>query len=67
MDVGLAASLRCARCRRAGTDVILLGPWSGGASAGIDVDKELGLVPEKFGGLVWTNRTETMARAIKAR
>ena len=56
-----------ARMQGAGTDVILLGPWSGGASAGIDVDKELGLVPEKFGGLVWTNRTETMARAIKAR
>jgi glycerophosphoryl diester phosphodiesterase len=55
------------RMQAQGTDVILLGPWSGGASAGIDVDKELGLVPEKFGGLVWTNRTETMARSIKAR
>jgi glycerophosphoryl diester phosphodiesterase len=55
------------RMQAEGTDVILLGPWSGGASAGIDVEAELGLVPENFGGLVWTNRTETMARAIKTR
>lgn len=55
------------RMRAAGTDVILLGPWSGGASAGIDSETQLGLVPEKFGGLVWTNRTETMARPLKQR
>jgi glycerophosphoryl diester phosphodiesterase len=56
-----------ARMQAEGTDVILLGPWSGGASAGIDVDAELELVPKKFGGLVWTNHAETMAKAIKAR
>jgi glycerophosphoryl diester phosphodiesterase len=56
-----------ARMRAAGTDVILLGPWDGGASAGIDSDADIALVPEKFDGLVWTNRTETTARAIKAR
>jgi glycerophosphoryl diester phosphodiesterase len=56
-----------ARMQGAGTDVILLGPWSGGASAGIDAEAELALVPEKFGGLVWTNRTETLAKAIKDR
>lgn len=56
-----------ARMHDAGTEVILLGPWSGGASAGIDAETELGLVPEQFGGFVWTNHTETMARTIKAR
>jgi glycerophosphoryl diester phosphodiesterase len=55
------------RMHAAGTEVILLGAWSGGASAGIDTDAELDLVPEKFGGLVWTNHTETMAKAIKSR
>ncbi len=56
-----------ARMQAGGTEVILLGPWSGGASAGIDAEAQIGLVPETFGGLVWTNRSETMARAIKAR
>ncbi|ETR77007.1 glycerophosphoryl diester phosphodiesterase [Afipia sp. P52-10] len=56
-----------ARMQAAGTDVILLGPWSGGATAGIDRPDELALVPEMFGGLVWTNRTETMAKPIRAR
>lgn len=56
-----------ARMQAAGTDVILLGSWDGGASAGIDSEADLALVPAKFGGLVWTNRTETMAGAIKAR
>ena len=55
------------RMRAADTDVILLGPWSGGASAGIDAVKQLPLVPERFGGVVWTNHTETMAKAITAR
>jgi glycerophosphoryl diester phosphodiesterase len=55
------------RMQAHGTDVILLGPWSGGASAGIDAEHELGLVPERFAGMVWTNRTEMMARAIKTR
>jgi glycerophosphoryl diester phosphodiesterase len=53
-----------ARMQAVGTEVILLGPWSGGATAGIDAPSEINLVPEKFGGLVWTNRTETMARPI---
>jgi glycerophosphoryl diester phosphodiesterase len=53
-----------ARMQAAGTDVILLGPWSGGATAGIDHPEEIALVPEKFGGLVWTNRTEIMAKPI---
>ncbi|MDQ8726826.1 glycerophosphodiester phosphodiesterase family protein [Bradyrhizobium sp. LHD-71] len=56
-----------ARMHAAGTEVILLGPWDGGASAGIDHETELGLVSPSFGGLVWTNRTETMAKPIKER
>jgi glycerophosphoryl diester phosphodiesterase len=55
------------RMQAAGTEVILLGPWSGGASAGIDVVDQLPLVPERFGGVVWTNHTETMARPITGR
>jgi len=56
-----------ARMQAEGTDVILLGPWSGGASVGIDAEAELRLVPENFAGMVWTNHTETMANAIKKR
>jgi glycerophosphoryl diester phosphodiesterase len=55
------------RMHAAGTEVILLGPWSGGASAGIDLNDQLTLVPERFGGVVWTNHTETMAKPIMAR
>jgi glycerophosphoryl diester phosphodiesterase len=56
-----------ARMQAAGTEVILLGPWSGGATAGIDRPDEIALVPQKFGGLVWTNRTEIMAQPIRSR
>lgn len=56
-----------ARMQAGGAEIILLGPWSGGASAGIDAEAQVGLVPANFGGLVWTNRSETMAKAIKAR
>lgn len=55
------------RMQAHGTEVILLGPWSGGASAGIDAEAELDLVPEHFAGVVWTNHTETLARTIKSR
>jgi glycerophosphoryl diester phosphodiesterase len=56
-----------ARMQVAGTEVVLLGPWSGGASAGIDAEAQIDLVPANFGGLVWTNRSEAIAKAIKAR
>jgi glycerophosphoryl diester phosphodiesterase len=56
-----------ARMQSAGTEVILLGPWSGGATAGIDSHAQLDFVPEQFGGLVWTNRAELLADAIKKR
>lgn len=57
------------RMERAGTDVVLLGPLSGGDSfsRGIDDPEELGFVPRGFGGYVWTNRIEVIGPALRAR
>lgn len=49
-----------ARMERAGSEVVLIGPWSRGQrhTTGVDDDGSRALVPEDFGGWVWTNRIE---------
>ena len=55
-----------ARMRRAGTDVILLGPYDGsGFSSGIDDLAALARVPERFDGYLWTDRIETVGPALR--
>ncbi|MDA7423179.1 glycerophosphodiester phosphodiesterase family protein [Thalassococcus lentus] len=47
------------RMKRAGTEVILWGPYDGsGFSSGIDDIETLDQVPEHFDGYIWTNRIE---------
>lgn len=47
------------RLAKAGTTVILLGPYDGsGFSSGVDSDAEFAGTPERFGGAVWTNRID---------
>ena len=56
-----------ARMKAAGTDVVLLGEWSGGPSSGIDDVADMNRVPRGFDGYVWTNRIEEIGPALKAR
>lgn len=57
-----------ARMRGAGTEVILMGPRTGGGgSTGIDALDQLDEVPEGFDGWVWTNRVERIGPAVAAR
>ena len=56
-----------ARMKAAGTDVILLGDWSGGPSSGIDDMTDMDRVPRGFDGYVWTNRIEEIGPALRAR
>jgi glycerophosphoryl diester phosphodiesterase len=51
-----------ARLRAVGSEVILVGPTSGGHLSGIDDAATLARVPDDFGGLVWTNRIEALGR-----
>ncbi|MGJ7037698.1 glycerophosphoryl diester phosphodiesterase [Shinella sp. BE166] len=56
------------RMRDAGSDVILVGPYSGGGgSAGIDTAEQVQDLPEQFPGYIWTNRILEIGPAIKAR
>ncbi len=53
------------RMADAGSEVILLGPLDGaGGSAGIDFEEQFGMVPQKFDGLVWTNRVEVLGEVF---
>ena len=52
--------------RRAGTEVIVLGPLDGaGFSSGIDDADILSRVPERFDGFVWTNHVEKVGPIIR--
>ncbi len=53
------------RMAKAGTEVILLGPRSGGGGAsGVDTPAHWAAVPEGFDGFVWTNRVEVFAAGM---
>jgi len=57
------------RMAKAGSEVILLGPYSVGdpGTAGIDDVALLARIPPGFGGYVWTNRIELVGPALKKR
>lgn len=50
------------RMRDAGSEIILLGPYTAGdpGTAGIDTAEQLAQVPESFTGYIWTNKIETI-------
>lgn len=55
------------RLADAGSEVILLGPYSSGdpGTAGIDDLDTLKAVPDSFSGYIWTNRIEVIGPAVK--
>jgi glycerophosphoryl diester phosphodiesterase len=57
------------RLRQAGSEVILLGPYSSGdpGTAGIDTPELLAQVPDNFTGYIWTNKIETIGPLADAR
>lgn len=56
-----------ARMAAAGSDIILLGPYSPGdpGTRGIDSEAELRLIPDGFDGYVWTNRIEVIGPLLR--
>jgi glycerophosphoryl diester phosphodiesterase len=56
------------RMSAAGSDVFVLGPYSGGEfSIGIDTAEQLARLPENYSGGIWTNEIETMAKLMSER
>lgn len=55
------------RMKDAGSDVVLIGPYTGGSTVGIDTAEEVENLPEEFPGYVWTNRILEVGPAVKAR
>lgn len=57
------------RLRQAGSEVILLGPYSSGdpGTAGIDTAELLAQVPDDFVGYLWTNKIETIGPLARQR
>lgn len=58
-----------ARMKAAGSEVILLGPYSGNGenALGIDAPDQLARIPASFDGYVWTNRIERVDGWFSAR
>lgn len=57
------------RMQKAGSAVILLGPYGAGdpGTAGIDTPEHLAQVPDSFTGFIWTNKIETIGQLANAR
>ena len=51
--------------RDAGSTVILVGPYAGDFSTGIDTEELAAKVPKGFDGYVWTNKVETIGPLLK--
>lgn len=55
------------RMQKAGSDIILIGPYSAGdaGSSGIDRPDVLEQVPDQFSGWIWTNKVQEIGPAIQ--
>ncbi|MEO8756305.1 MAG: glycerophosphodiester phosphodiesterase family protein [Devosia sp.] len=55
------------RMADAGTEFILIGPYASGdaGTSGIDTEAEVGQIPDRFGGYVWTNEIGAIARYFR--
>jgi glycerophosphoryl diester phosphodiesterase len=52
------------RMEQAGSEVFVLGPFSGGFTTGIDTPEELARLPAGYAAGIWTNEIEPVARAL---
>lgn len=55
------------RMESAGTEVILVGPWNGGSTRGIDTPEDVARVPFGFAGYVWTDEILAVTPSLAAR
>lgn len=62
MELQFLGDLSHAFLAQAGSEVILLGPYTSGdpGTAGIDTPELLAQAPDDFAGYIWTNRIETI-------
>lgn len=56
-----------ARMRSVDSEVFVVGPWGGGATAGIDTPEELATLPEDYSGGIWTNAIEVVGPMVKGK
>lgn len=55
-----------ARMQSAGTDVYVVGPYTGGDfSTGIDTPEDLARLPSGYSGGIWTNRVDVLAPLVR--
>lgn len=57
------------RMEAAGSEAVVMGPYGSGqvATTGIDSEAELALLPPGYGGGIWTNEIEPIAKALGRR
>lgn len=57
------------RMKDAGSEVILIGPYTAGdpGTVGVDTPEDAAKIPDHFPGLVWTNEIATIAPILEAR
>jgi len=57
------------RMKSAGSEVILLGPYTAGdaGTSGIDTPEQLAQVPDGFSGFIWANKIETIGQLANDR
>jgi glycerophosphoryl diester phosphodiesterase len=55
------------RMERAGSEIVAVGPYSGGFTSGIDKPEDLAWLPESYSGGIWTNEIAWLSRAIQER
>jgi glycerophosphoryl diester phosphodiesterase len=52
------------RMEAAGSEVFVVGPYGGGFTTGIDTPEDLARLPAGYGGGIWTNEIEWLAKAV---
>jgi glycerophosphoryl diester phosphodiesterase len=51
---------------RAGSQIILRGPYKNGSAGGIDTPAQFEDLPDGFSGLLWTDNIQTIAPLVKS-
>lgn len=54
------------RLRAAGSELVVVGPYHGGFTTGIDTPDDLARLPAGYAGGIWTNEIAWCAKAVKA-
>ena len=55
------------RLQAAGSEMVVVGPYGGGFTTGIDTPEDLARLPEDYAGGIWTNEIAWLAKAVGRR